>query len=123
MGSLGTVLAFLAAFVGIAAGIPLAQRRISRNGLYGYRFSYTLEDDDIWYTVNEMGGRHFIAAGCAFFVVGLLSLLILGNAQAQLWLANLLAVAVLAGLLVTFAIAYRRAEKMAEAKGLKKGHR
>ena len=40
-----------------ALGHPLAQRRVARNGFYGFRSPATLSDDVVWYEVNARAGR------------------------------------------------------------------
>jgi hypothetical protein len=42
---------------------PLAQRRIPRNGLYGFKVPATLSDDAVWYEVNARTGRETRALG------------------------------------------------------------
>jgi hypothetical protein len=84
-----------ALFVGI--GAPLAQRRIPRNWLYGYRIRATLRSDDVWYPVNERGGRHLVVLGGALLFLALISLIFLGNDDTQTDFAILAAVIAVAG--------------------------
>ena len=43
--------------------IPLIQRRIPPNGLYGFRVKATLENTELWYAVNAYSGKWLLAAG------------------------------------------------------------
>lgn len=52
----------------IALGVPLIQRRVPPNPYYGFRMPKTLNNPDIWYPVNEHGGRLMVYVGIA--VVG-----------------------------------------------------
>lgn len=81
----------------VATGIPLAQRRIRRNGLYGFRIHATLQSDTIWYPVNERGGRHLVMLGGALLFLALISLIFLGNEDTQTDFAILAAMIILAG--------------------------
>jgi hypothetical protein len=55
-----TLLILNVVFVLIA--IPLILRKIPRNFLYGFRVKATLENDDVWYAVNEFFGWGFLIA-------------------------------------------------------------
>lgn len=56
--SLVTILACALLFCLIS--IPLIQRKISRNGLYGFRTTKSLSSDQIWYDVNAYFGKAFL---------------------------------------------------------------
>ena len=106
----------------IALGAPLAAGRIRPNRWYGYRVSrYQFEDDEIWYAINEKGGRHFVCAGVVCLVYAAFSAFFIGGAGAQLILT-----VVLTAMLAVF-IAYeltwsvRLARRMAREKGLAGG--
>lgn len=43
--------------------IPLILRRIPPNGLYGFRVRKTLENPEIWYTVNVFAGKRLLLVG------------------------------------------------------------
>jgi uncharacterized membrane protein len=43
--------------------IPLWLQKIGRNGLYGFRVKRTLENDEVWYAVNEYFAPWMMAAG------------------------------------------------------------
>jgi uncharacterized membrane protein len=47
----------------VAVSVPMINRRIGRNGFYGFRTPKTLSDDRIWYDANEYAGRQLFAAG------------------------------------------------------------
>ena len=47
----------------IALSIPLIRGRIPPNGLYGFRVPSTLNDPQLWYTVNAYAGKRLLVAG------------------------------------------------------------
>jgi hypothetical protein len=55
-----TVLGCAGLFAALA--IPLALRKIPRNGAYGFRTPKTLSDDAIWYEANAYFGWGLLAA-------------------------------------------------------------
>ena len=62
------MIVLLALYVGgglllTALSVPLIQRRIPPNGLYGFRVRKTMEDPVIWYDVNEYAGKRLLATG------------------------------------------------------------
>jgi hypothetical protein len=69
----GTMLIILGLYVGSglllsALSIPLILRHIPPNGLYGFRVKATLENPDLWYTVNVYSGWRLLAAGLSTVV-------------------------------------------------------
>ncbi|MEO8506194.1 MAG: SdpI family protein [Betaproteobacteria bacterium] len=46
----------------IAVAIPLALRKVPRNGVYGYRTRTTMANDEIWFDANAHFGRGLIIA-------------------------------------------------------------
>jgi uncharacterized membrane protein len=63
------VVLYAAGIAIIAAAIPLYLRRIPPNMFYGVRFSWTLDDEHVWYEINERGGRDFILLGALYLAV------------------------------------------------------
>ncbi len=53
-------------------GIPLAQRKIKPNSLYGVRLGRTMTDEKVWYAVNAYVGRWLLVLGLLTTVVALL---------------------------------------------------
>jgi uncharacterized membrane protein len=53
----------------VGLGIPLAQRRVKRNHLYGLRVGETMASDAVWYEANEICGREFVAFGWISLIV------------------------------------------------------
>lgn len=47
----------------IILGLPLWLKKVPPNGLYGYRTSFTLSDERVWYLVNQRCGRNFFFGG------------------------------------------------------------
>jgi hypothetical protein len=56
-------------FLHIALAIPLIRRRIKPNGLYGVRFPSTMEDESVWYDMNERGGRHMVGISVVYMAL------------------------------------------------------
>ena len=74
------------AVIGVAfvlVGVPLAGRRVARNGLYGFRIGATLRDGDVWYAVNERAGRHLIVLGGSLIAVAVIGVLFTDNEETQ----------------------------------------
>ncbi len=59
----------LLALMLIGLGLPLARRRVAPNLWYGFRVKATLEDEHVWYEVNEVAGRDLIATGALLLVL------------------------------------------------------
>ena len=45
-----------------AVSVPLILGRISPNGLYGFRVRKTMQNPQIWYPVNKLGGKRLLLA-------------------------------------------------------------
>lgn len=65
-----TIIACAALLIVIA--IPLALRKIPRNGVYGYRTRATMANDEIWFDANAHFGRSLIVASMFGAFVGYL---------------------------------------------------
>jgi SdpI/YfhL protein family len=63
--------------------IPLVQRRIGRNGFYGFRTPRTLASDKAWYAVNHGAGKVGVYISVGMVIFGML-LALLGIVQALL---------------------------------------
>ncbi len=55
----------------IAAGLPMADRRVPPNRWYGVRIRETFADERIWYEVNAQAGRDFVLLGLADLIVAI----------------------------------------------------
>ncbi len=55
-------------FIGVA--IPLTQRRVPPNPLYGLRVPATLADETVWYEANAQAGKDMLRVGVLVIVVG-----------------------------------------------------
>ena len=60
---------FVAGIIFVAIGVPLKRRRIKPNYWYGVRLRPTLEDESIWYDVNEKAGRELATLGVCVSVL------------------------------------------------------
>jgi uncharacterized membrane protein len=47
----------------VLLAIPLVTRKIKPNGYYGFRVKKTMENPDIWYSVNSYAGKWLLATG------------------------------------------------------------
>lgn len=93
----------------IALAIPLIQRRIGPNSLYGLRVPATFADEGVWYDANERSGRDLAAFGVGQLAVAA-GLLPLGLPEEAYALVN--TGYAIAGALVCAVIGWRRANAM-----------
>jgi drug/metabolite transporter (DMT)-like permease len=104
-------------FLGL--GLPLANNKVPPNQWYGFRVSrYQYEDDEIWYAINEKGGKHFVFAGIAFLVYTAFCILFIGNTGAQTALSLIFLIPLFAFLGYEIYWSVREARAMAKEKGL-----
>ncbi|MBN2046485.1 MAG: SdpI family protein [Anaerolineaceae bacterium] len=47
----------------IGLAIPLMMKKIKPNYFYGFRVRKTLQNEDIWYEVNQYAARYLLATG------------------------------------------------------------
>lgn len=59
----------------VLLAIPLAQRRIAPNQLYGLRVRATFADREVWYDANQRSGRDLIYFGAGQVVLAAVLLL------------------------------------------------
>lgn len=52
---------------------PLVRRRVKPNHYYGVRFAKSFESEQLWYDINEFGGRRLIVWSIPLGVSGLLA--------------------------------------------------
>ena len=99
-----TALNILTALLLIAASVPLIQRRVRPNSVYGFRTPKTLGDEQVWYEANAFSGRMLLRAG-AVTLVGtvILAFVPLPLAAKALADAAVTLVSVLWALIVSFA--------------------
>lgn len=117
----GVVVPGLLAMLFIIIGLPLAFRKIKRNYLYGYRLSfYVMNNDDIWYTVNEIGGKHLVIIGCILVVISILALFYIGRSEIQGVFLTIGLLTSVIGIALSWWKTLSIARKIAKDKGLKK---
>jgi hypothetical protein len=61
----------LCALLCAGLAVPLVRRRVPPNRLYGARFRKAFESDDLWYAINEYGGRRLVVWSAVVFVAGI----------------------------------------------------
>lgn len=104
-------------FLGL--GLPLANNKVPPNKWYGYRISRRqLEDEEMWYAINQKGGTHMVFAGIAFLVYGGFCALFIGNPGAQTVLSLIFLIPLFGFLSYEVYWAIRDARRMAKEKGL-----
>lgn len=54
----------------ILLALPLVQKKVPPNGLYGFRISKALDSEANWYAVNAYGGRQLINWSVLLLVIG-----------------------------------------------------
>ncbi|MCP4137491.1 MAG: SdpI family protein [bacterium] len=112
----------LIAFFGILfipIGLPLKMRKIKRNNLYGFKMKYTLEDDEIWYEVNELLGRQMFYQGIAYLVISI-PFFIFRDVMVQTIGAGVFMLVFFVCIGYSIKTGVTLMNKMAEEKGLKK---
>ena len=57
----------------IGAMLPLVFRKVGRNGFFGIRITSTLESDQNWFDLNEVGGMLLSLTGFPLLVGGALA--------------------------------------------------
>ncbi len=55
---------FATGLIFILLSIPLIKRKIKINNWYGIRLPQTMENEAVWYEVNEKAGRYMFLFGC-----------------------------------------------------------
>lgn len=84
----------------IALGIPLAQRRVKPNGLYGFRTPRTLRNRSVWYEANAYAGRWLIGLGIVIVVVAIVLAMLPGMNEKGYAVAMMAVIIVGLGILV-----------------------
>lgn len=97
------------AIIAIALALPLVRRRVKMNRTYGIRFARSFESEELWYAINEYGGRRLIVWSVVLAVAGLAGLFL--PLEGRPVVIGLFAFAPLL-LVVPVAEAYRYAKKL-----------
>jgi hypothetical protein len=101
------------AFLGLllaGLAIPLIRKVVPPNRWYGFRIPLTLQDRQIWYTVNAWAGRRLLILGGATAISAPLGLW-LPNAWLPVYVLGL-GVFLLAGMLLILALGIRYARSL-----------
>lgn len=89
---------FVAALVAIVISVPLIRRRVKMNDWYGIRIPAAFESEEVWYDINQYGGRLFLGWGVLMAVMAIAGAFLPKSA----WLAyNCTALAIIFGGLAT----------------------
>lgn len=116
----GSLVALLYGVLFVPIAIPLMKKKIKRNNFYGFRVKYTLQDDDIWYAVNEMLGRQMFYQGLCFLAIGAISYFVVKGIKPQFILMIAVTVFLAIAIIYSLVTGIKLMNKMAEEKGLKK---
>jgi len=116
----GVLIPGLMAFIFIVIGLPLVFRKIKPNFFYGYRLSsFVIGNDDVWYRINEIGGKHLIIIGSIIAVISISAIFFIGHSEIQnVFMAAGLSTSVI-GIILSWARTLFIANKMAKEKDLK----
>jgi len=52
--------------------MPLANRKVPMNQMYGFRISKAFVSNDNWYAINEYGGKQFILWSVVMIAAGVI---------------------------------------------------
>lgn len=77
MNTTSTILGFShvsVAVLTILLAIPLLQRKVKMNKLYGVRFKKSFESEENWYKINEYGARQLILWSIPLAIIGVVTL-------------------------------------------------
>ena len=117
---IGSIIAILDGILFIPIGLPLLFRKIKRNNFYGFRIKYTLQDDEIWFEVNEMLGRHMVYQGAVILVIGILSLFLVQGRTAQFIFLFVVLAIMATSVIYSLVKGIKLMNELALKKGLKK---
>lgn len=81
---LNIALPYVVGVIYTALGVPLALGRVAPNGWYGVRIPKTMENQDVWYSVNRTCGRAMIACGGLSLVIAFLLHVVWGTESAAM---------------------------------------
>jgi len=110
----------IGAMLGIGLGLPLALRKVKPNYIFGYwGTSYVVNCEDLWYAVNEMGGKHSVIIGCILAVIAIYATFFIGRPEIQVVLSILALVYFLLGSAFSLWKVYSLIHKKAKGDGLK----
>jgi len=95
----------------ILISIPLYLKKISKNLYYGFRYKYTLADNEIWIRVNKLGGLYFLIGGLLLSTLSTVNLIIKSDNQYLIRTAEIVLIIVLVvSLIHTFLLSLRLAK-------------
>jgi len=101
-------------------GLPLALGKVRRNRWFGFKLNtYIINDDDIWYAVNRVGGRVLVAASPLFLAIAVVAAVYTGNHGVQTALLIITLGLILGLIIYSFARTLRLSYRMADEKGLR----
>jgi len=102
------ILYIVVSVVSMVLAIPLIQRKIKPNYIYGFRFPQLFNNPEAWYDVNAYGARWLFGTGVVTLIVALAAYVIPGLDKDGY--AILCGIALVAGsiLMMIFTVRYMR---------------
>jgi hypothetical protein len=93
----------------IAVAIPLILEKVPRNGFYGFRTSFTMSSDEIWYRANKISGVALLAGGVFWLLLGQILPNVMDSSQSAYRLVGLFgASSLIGGCAVTYWLTYKK---------------
>ena len=118
---IGFLVSLFMAILFIGLGLPLVHRKIRRNHFYGVRVSkYAMKYDDIWYEVNEVGGKHFVIMGLSMLLISVFSMIYHDNDNLEGYFMLISILIAIVGSIFSIIVTHKLANNLAKEKGLKK---
>ena len=91
----------------VAIAVPLILQIVPPNWVYGFRTSYTMSSDEVWYRANRIAGFAIFGAGVAWTTVAVVLPLTWRSDRALWWVVGLGVSFLMVALVVTFVLVYR----------------
>ena len=98
----------------IGLSIPLIQRKVPPNPLYGFRVRRTLEDPNIWYPANAYSGWRMLWLGSAIMIAAIVAYFVPGLDDA--WYAYLVGIVAVIGVIAGLVQSFRYLRKLTDEK-------
>ena len=96
----------------IGLSIPLIQRKVPPNRLYGFRVRRTLEDPNVWYPVNVYSGWRMLWLGTAIMFAAVVLYFVPGLDDA--WYASLVGIVAAVAVMTCLVQCFRYLRKLSD---------
>jgi hypothetical protein len=115
-GFIGFVVGLVAVIAMLAAGVPLASRRIAASSAFGLRSADTDGDDQIWHLANAAIGRELIMTGLADLLLTVVAFIYWNDDSVQSALTVAILLVSIAGVLMAVVRGIATARALGKAK-------